>query len=139
MLSDDQIKWAASQLDDYIIKTAGIRFHEEFAKLGVKIEDIVGVFRSAPLDTAKLYRTASTEGTGTTTTVAETADTEGVVNDYIPSTETITIFNRKPGAPPYVRCLQHYKTAIEVNKQQFRSGLPLYCPGRWRYLRITSP
>jgi len=85
MLSDDQIKWAASQLDDYIIKTAGIRFHEEFAKLGVKIEDIVGVFRSAPLDTAKLYRTASTEGTGTTTTVTPTAseDKRSICSFYV--------------------------------------------------------
>ncbi|KAK0646497.1 hypothetical protein B0T16DRAFT_429320 [Cercophora newfieldiana] len=42
-----------------LVNTPGIRFHEEFAKLGMKIGNISGVFRSTPLDTAKSYRAAA--------------------------------------------------------------------------------
>lgn len=41
-----------------LINAPGIKFHEEFVKLGLGIEELPGVFRSTPLDGAALYRAA---------------------------------------------------------------------------------
>ncbi|KAL2020317.1 hypothetical protein VTK56DRAFT_8545 [Thermocarpiscus australiensis] len=43
-----------------LVNTSGIRFHDEFTKLGMGIEEFRGVFRSTPLDGVVPYRPANT-------------------------------------------------------------------------------
>jgi hypothetical protein len=42
-----------------LVSTPGVRFHDEFTKLGMGIEEFRGVFRHAPLDGAAQYRPAN--------------------------------------------------------------------------------
>lgn len=69
-----------------LINTPGIRFHQEFTKLGMGIEELPGVFRTTPLDGVPLSRpsyptSTSTKATPANTHVAspvdETASTDG--------------------------------------------------------------
>ncbi|KAK4186958.1 hypothetical protein QBC35DRAFT_553184 [Podospora australis] len=44
-----------------LIKSQSARFHDEFSKLGMGVEELRGVFRNSPLDMALPYRPASLE------------------------------------------------------------------------------
>lgn len=43
-----------------LVNSRGIKFHDEFAKLGMGVEELPGVFRSTPLDGPAFYRPPNT-------------------------------------------------------------------------------
>jgi hypothetical protein len=51
-----------------LVDSRGIRFHDEFTKLGMGVEELPGVFRSTPLDGPALYRPPNSVITSTKTT-----------------------------------------------------------------------
>lgn len=51
-----------------LVNSRGIRFHDEFTKLGMGIEELPGVFRSTPLDGPAFYRPANAVLSNTTST-----------------------------------------------------------------------
>jgi hypothetical protein len=56
-----------------LVNAPGIRFHDEFSKLGMGIEELPGVFRSTPLDSSAIYRPANSLSASTTSKIATTA------------------------------------------------------------------
>lgn len=51
-----------------LVNSRGIKFHDEFAKLGMGIEELPGVFRSTPLDGPAFYRPPNAVFANTTST-----------------------------------------------------------------------
>lgn len=51
-----------------LVNSRGIRFHDEFTKLGMGIEDLPGVFRTTPLDGPAFYRPPNTVFASATST-----------------------------------------------------------------------
>lgn len=45
-----------------LVSTPSLRFHDEFQRLGMNVEDLPGVFRTIPLDSASTYRPGAPSG-----------------------------------------------------------------------------
>ncbi|KAB5578859.1 hypothetical protein GE09DRAFT_990293 [Coniochaeta sp. 2T2.1] len=72
-----------------LINSRGIKFHDEFAKLGMGVEELPGVFRSTPLDGPTFYRAPNAGFANSNNTTTKVVSSP--VKQQPPSTDTPSV------------------------------------------------
>lgn len=102
-----------------LVRTTGVRFHDEFTKLGMGIEDFRGVFRNSPLDNVAPYRAPNASATSV-------KPATGLSQSALPAKRSVTV------------------GPISI-KDEHKPPCPFYAIGKCRYgkscknLHIDSP